>query len=74
MDDKISRDISFELYKLLKVPLKLHDQCINFTLECNLEGFPKVTEEYWVQDTGLYETKTETTEITDFPMTRNNEY
>ena len=49
-DNKISREISYELYKLLKEPLKLHDECISFTLECNLENAPKVTEEYWVCD------------------------
>ena len=73
MDVKNAQEINKKLFELLKEPLGLHDTCINFTLECNLESFPYVREEYWVAEDLGASKKIVEGEIEDLPS-RNNEY
>lgn len=68
MDVKNAQEINNKLFELLKEPLGLHDRCISFILECNLESFPKVTEEYWLDDDGYpFRIASKETEIKDLP-------
>ena len=66
-------EINKKLYELLKEPLGLHDKCINFTLECNLESLPYVRQEYWITEGFDLIKETIEGEIEDL-KSRNNEY
>lgn len=47
MDIHHPKEANDKLFRLLKEPLQLHDKCVNFTLECNIDGWPHVREEYY---------------------------
>ena len=40
-------EVNNKIFDLLKEPLQLHEKCIDFTLECGIDQYPRVTEFYY---------------------------